>query len=59
MTWGLVGTARAVGGEWREVLWGSVRRCVKYCHIWAAGFHRVTACSSLAGVLQFMRRLVL
>jgi hypothetical protein len=57
ITWELMGTARTVEGEWRQVLWGSVRTGAKEDdsstgRVWAAGFHRVTARSSLGGVLK-------
>jgi hypothetical protein len=53
ITWGLMGTARGVGGEWREVLWGSVGTGSKEDEssterVWAAVFHHVTARSRLA-----------
>jgi hypothetical protein len=50
--------------EWKEVLWGSMSTGAKEDesstgHNWAAGFHHVTACSFLAGVLKFTNHLFL
>jgi hypothetical protein len=58
----LMGTARMVEGEWRQVLWGSVGTGEKEnesstVRVWAAGFHHVMARSRLAGVLKLMNRL--
>jgi hypothetical protein len=45
--------------EWKQVLWGSVSTGAKEDesstgHVWAAGFHHVTACSCLVHVLKLM-----
>jgi hypothetical protein len=50
--------------EWRQVLRGSVDMGTKEDesstgHIWAAGFHHVTARSRLAQVLKLMNHLLL
>jgi hypothetical protein len=57
-------TARTVEAEWRQVLRGSVSTGVKEHesstgHVWAAGFHHVTARSHLAGVLKLTNHLFL
>jgi hypothetical protein len=58
----LMGTARTVGAEWWEVLWGSVstgakERELSTGRVWAGLFHRVTDRSRLARVLQHTNRL--
>jgi hypothetical protein len=55
-------TARTLEAEWRQVLRGSVNTGAKEDksstgRVWAAGFHHVTACSSLANGLKLMNRL--
>jgi hypothetical protein len=50
-------TARMLEAEWTQVLGGSVNTGAKEDEsitgrVWAAGFHHVTARSSLAGVLK-------
>jgi hypothetical protein len=55
-------TARTVEAEWRPILRESLSTGVKddessTGRVWAAGFHRVTARSRLAGVLKIMNRL--
>jgi hypothetical protein len=50
--------------ELRQVLWGSVSTGAKEDEssiglVWAAGFHHVTACSRLAGILKLMNHLFL
>jgi hypothetical protein len=55
-------TARTLEAEWRQVLRESVSTGAKEDesstgHIWAAGFHCVTAHSCLAGVLRLTLRL--
>jgi hypothetical protein len=60
----LMRTARTLEAEWGQVLWGSVNTGAKEAesstgHVWAAGFHQVTARSPLAGVLKLMNRLFL
>jgi hypothetical protein len=62
ITRGLMGTARTVEAEWRQVVRGSMITGAKEDEsstgrVWAAGFHRVTASSGLAGVLKLMYRL--
>jgi hypothetical protein len=57
-------TARMLEAELRQVLWGRVCTGAKEDesdtgHIWAAGFHHVTTCNRLAGVLNPMNRLFL
>jgi hypothetical protein len=57
-------TARTLEAEWRQVLWGSMSMGAKKNessngHVWAAGFHHVTACSGLARVLKLMNYLFL
>jgi hypothetical protein len=59
MTWQLMGTARTLEAEWRQVLRGSVSMGAKEDksstgHVWAAGFHHVTAHSRLAGIFKLM-----
>jgi hypothetical protein len=49
-----MGTARTVGGEWREGLWGSVGTGGKEGgsstgRVWTAGFHRFKGPFSLGG----------
>jgi hypothetical protein len=58
----LVRTARTLEAEWRQALRGSVSMGAKEDeshtgHIWAAGFHHVTARSHLAHVLRLMNGL--
>jgi hypothetical protein len=53
---------RTLEAERRQVLWGSVSMGAKEdksstWHIWAAGFHHVTARSRLAGILEFTNHL--
>jgi hypothetical protein len=60
----LMRTARTLEAEWRQVLRGSVSTGAKEDesstgHIWAAGFHHVTASSRLADVLKLTNRLFL
>jgi hypothetical protein len=50
-------TAKTVEAEWRQVLLGSVGMGTKEVesstgHVWGAGFHHVTACFRLAGILK-------
>jgi hypothetical protein len=50
-------TVRTLEAEWRQVVRGSVGTGTKEDesstrHVWTAGFHRVTARSRLAGVLN-------
>jgi hypothetical protein len=57
-------TVRTLEAEWRQVLLGSMSMGAKEDesntgHIRAAGFHHVTACSHLAGVLKLMNLLFL
>jgi hypothetical protein len=57
-------TARMLEAEWRQVLWGSMSMGAKEDesstgHVWAAGFHRVTARSHLARILRLMNHLFL
>jgi hypothetical protein len=57
-------TARMLEAEWRQVVWGSVSMGAKEDesrteHVWAAGFHHVTAHSRLARVLKVINRLFL
>jgi hypothetical protein len=56
--------ARTVEAKWRQVPWGSVSMGAEEDessngHVWAAGFHHVTALSRLAGVLKLMNHLFL
>jgi hypothetical protein len=60
----LMGTARMLEAEWRQVLRGSVSTGAKEDEsstgrIWAAGFQHVTARSCLAQVLKLMNHLFL
>jgi hypothetical protein len=60
----LMGTARVVEDEWRQVLWGSVSTGAKEGEsstgrVLAAGFQHVTARSRLAGVSKLMNSLFL
>jgi hypothetical protein len=62
--WQLMQTARVLEAEWRQVPWGSVSTGAKEDesstgHVWAAGFHHVTARSCLAHVLKLMNRVFL
>jgi hypothetical protein len=57
-------TARMLEAEWRQVLRESVSTGTKKDEsstgrVWGAGFHHVTARSSLARVLKLMNRLFL
>jgi hypothetical protein len=50
-------TARTIEAEWRQALRGSMGTGAKddvssTGHVWAAGFHHVTAHSRLVGVLN-------
>jgi hypothetical protein len=61
--WQLMQTARMLETEWRQVLQGSVRMGTKEDesstgHVWAAGFHHVTACSRLAHILKLINHLL-
>jgi hypothetical protein len=54
-------TARMLEAEWRQVLQGSMgakENGLSTGHIWAAGFHRVTARSHLARILKFMKQFI-
>jgi hypothetical protein len=56
--------ARTLEAEWRQVLLESVSTGAKEDesstrHVWAAGFHHVTARSCLARILKLMDSLVL
>ena len=60
----LMGTARTVEAEWRQVLREIVGTRTKEGEssngrVWAAGFHHVTAHSRLARALKLMNRLFL
>jgi hypothetical protein len=57
-------TPRTLEAEWRQVLRGSMSTWAKEDetstgHVWAAGFHHVTARSRLARVLKLTNRLFL
>jgi hypothetical protein len=57
-------TARTLEAEWRKVLQGSISMGAKEDesiteHVWAAGFHLVTARTRRARVLQLTNRLFL
>jgi hypothetical protein len=60
-------TARMLEAEWRHVLRGGVGTGSTGAkvdesstgRVWAAGFHHVTACSRLGGVLKLTNRLLL
>jgi hypothetical protein len=57
-------TARMLEAEWRQDLWGSVSTEAKEDksstgHVWATGFHNVTARSRLAGILKLTNLLFL
>jgi hypothetical protein len=60
----LMQTVIMLEAEWREVLWGSMSMRAKEDEsntgrIWAAGFHHVTACSCLVGILKLTNCLFL
>jgi hypothetical protein len=62
--WQLLRKSRTLEVEWRQVLRGSLGTGAKEDEsstgrIWVAGFHHVTACSHLAGVLTHMNHLFL
>jgi hypothetical protein len=55
-------TVRMLKAEWRQVLRGSVGMGAKEDesstgHVWAAGFHHVTASSHLVGILKLTNSL--
>jgi hypothetical protein len=55
--------ARMLEAEWRQILWGRVSMGRKEDesstgHVWAAGFHHVTACSCLAHILNIINLLL-
>jgi hypothetical protein len=57
-------TVRTLEAEWRQALQGSVSTGANedessIGHVWAAGFHHVTACCRLARVLELMNCLFL
>jgi hypothetical protein len=62
ITWQLMRTARTLDTEWWHILRGSVSTGAKEDEsstgrVWAAGFHRVTARSGLAGVSKLKNHL--
>jgi hypothetical protein len=64
ITWQQMQMARMLEAEWRQVLRGRVSVGTKEDessagHVWAAGFHHVTARSHLAHVLKLLNHLFL